>query len=72
MQPPIIVVPHKAPPGSSLIKTLKDWLLIAENLTSKSLQVHTVQAKSKGSIVLIETAKIDHIWAKLKGAWYFS
>ena len=27
---------------------------------------------SKGSISLIETAKIDHIWVKLKGAQYFS
>ena len=32
----------------------------------------TVQAKSKCSIVLRETAKIDHIWAKWKGARYFS
>ena len=31
-----------------------------------------VQAKANGSIVLIEIVKIDHIWAKLKGAWYFS
>ena len=28
--------------------------------------------KFKGSILLIETAKIDHIWVKLKGAQYFS
>ena len=31
-----------------------------------------VQAKAKGNITLIETATIDHIWAKLKGAQYFS
>ena len=30
-----------------------------------------VQAKAKGIIALIETSKIYHIWAKLKGAWYF-
>ena len=30
------------------------------------------QAKAEGTIELIETAKIDHIWAKLKGAQYFS
>ena len=42
------------------------------NLTGNSLKVQTVQAKSIGSIVLIETAKIDHIWAKLKGARDFS
>ena len=29
------------------------------------------QAKSMGSLALIETAKIDHIWSKLKGARYF-
>ena len=31
-----------------------------------------VQAKAKGIIALIEMAKIDHIWAKLKGVQYFS
>ena len=31
-----------------------------------------VHAKAKGTIALIKTANIDHIWAKLKGAWYFS
>ena len=31
-----------------------------------------VQAKVKGTIMLIETAKIDHIWVELKGAQYFS
>ena len=35
-------------------------------------KVKTAQAKSKGSIALIETAKIDHIWAELRGAEYFS
>ena len=35
-------------------------------------KVQTVQAKSKCTNVLIETAKIDHICAKLKGAQYFS
>ena len=40
---------------------------------SKQLpEVQTAQAKSKGSIVLVETAKIGHIWAKLKGARFFS
>ena len=28
------------------------------------------QAKSKSSLALIETAKIDHIWSKLKGVRY--
>ena len=31
-----------------------------------------VQTKLKGTIMLIKTAKIDHIWAELKGARYFS
>ena len=31
-----------------------------------------VQAKAKGTIVLIKTVKIDHIWAKLNDACYFS
>ena len=30
------------------------------------------QAKSKGSLALVETKKIDHIWSKLKGAQYFT
>ena len=30
------------------------------------------QAKSKGSLPLIETAKIDNIWSKLKRAQYFT
>ena len=30
------------------------------------------QAKSKGSLAVIQTAKIDHILSKLKGANYFS
>ena len=42
------------------------------NLTSNSLKFQTVKAKSKGSIELIETAKIDHIWVKVKGARHFS
>ena len=35
-------------------------------------KVQTTQAKLKGSLALIETAKIDHIWSKLKRAKYFS
>ena len=68
---PDIVVPHKALPGSSLTET--ERLVIDYSELNKQLpEVQPVQAKSKGSIVLIETAKIDHIWAKLKGARYFS
>ena len=34
--------------------------------------MQTVQAKVRDTIVLIETAKTDYIWAKLKGAQYLS
>ena len=68
---PIIVVPHKAPPGSSLTKTKR--LVIDYCEFNKQLsKVQTAQAKSKGSIALIETAKIDHTGAKLKGTKFFS
>ena len=65
------MVPHKAPPGSSLTKTKRLVIDYCE-LNKQLPKVQTVQAESKGSIVLIETAKIDHTWAKLKGAKYFS
>ena len=65
------MVPHKAPPGSSLTETKR--LLIGYCKLNKQLpNVQPVQAKSKGSIALIETANVDHIWAELKGAKYFS
>ena len=67
----IIVVLHKAPPGISLAKTNR--LVTDYNELNKQLpKVQSAQAKFKDSIVLIETTKIDHIWAKLKGAKYFS
>ena len=67
----IKVVPCKAPPRSSLTKTKR--LVIDYHEFNKQLpKVQTVQTKSKGSIALIGTAKIDHIWAKLKGTWNFS
>ena len=68
---PIIVVPHKVLPGSSLTET-KRLVIDYHQLKKQLLKVQTVQAKSKGSIVLIETAKINHIWTKLKGAQHFS
>ena len=67
----VIVVPHKTPPRSSLIET--KGLVIDYCEVNKQLpKVQTVQAKPKGIIVFIETAKIDPIWVKLKGARYFS
>ena len=68
---PIIVVPHKTPPGSSLTETKRLVTNYCE-LNKQLPKVQTVQAKSKGSTELIETAKTDHIWVKLKGAQYFS
>ena len=41
-------------------------------LNKQILKVQTTQAKLKGSLALIETAKIDYIWSKLKGAKYFT
>ena len=68
---PSIVVPHKATPGSSLTE-IKRLVIDYCELNKPLPKVQTVQAKSKGSIVLTGTGKIDHIWAKLKGALYFS
>ena len=68
---PIIVVPYKAPSGSSLTETKRLVIHYCE-LHKQLPKIQTVQAKCKGSIALIETAKIDHIWAKLKGSRYFS
>ena len=59
---PIIVVPHKAPSGSSLTET-KRLLFDYCKLIKQLPKGQTAQVKSKGSITLIETAKIDHIWA---------
>ena len=67
----IIVVPCKAPPGSFLTET-KRLVFDYHELNKQLPKVQTAQAKFKGSIALIETAKIDHSWTKLKGAKYFS
>ena len=34
--------------------------------------VQTTQVKSKGTLAMVETAKIDHMWSKLTGTKYFS
>ena len=64
---PIIALPHKAPPRSSLTET-KRLVIVYQELNKQLPIVQTAQAKSQGSIALTDTAKIDHIWAKLKGA----
>ena len=63
---PVIVVPCKALPGSSLTETKRLVIDYCE-LNKQIPTVQTVQARSKGSIALIETDKVDHIWVKLKG-----
>ena len=65
---PIIVVPHTAPPGNKTKRLVIDYCELNKQLP----KVQTVQAKSKSSIVLIETTMIYHIWTKEKGEWYFS
>ena len=60
---PNIVALHNAPPGSYLTKT-KGLVIDYCELNKKLFKVQTAQAKSKDSIALIDTAKIDHIWAK--------
>ena len=68
---PIRVVPRKSKPGPPLAETER-LALNYNNLNKQIPKIQTTQAKFKGSLVLIETAKIDHIWSKLKGAKYFS
>ena len=67
----VIIVPCKAPPGSSLTESKRLVIDYCE-LNKQLPKVQTAQAKSKGSITLIETAKTDNIWDKLRGAKYFS
>ena len=68
---PIIVVPHKAPPGSSFTKTER-LVIDYHDLNQQLPKIQTAQAKSKVSIALIKTAKIEYIRAKLRGEKYFS
>ena len=62
-----MVVPCKAPAGSSLTQ-VKRLVIDYQELNKQLPKVQMVQAKAKGTIALIETAKLDPIWAKLKGA----
>ena len=61
---PIMVVPSKAPAGSSL--TEMSLVIDYQELNKQLPKVQMVQAIVKDTIALIETAKINHIWAKLK------
>ena len=68
---PLTVVPRKSKPGAPLAET--ERLVIDYQELSKQIpKVQTTQVKSKGSLALIETAKIDHIWSNLKGVKYFT
>ena len=67
----IIVVSRKRKPGAPLAET--KWLVIDYRESNKQIpKVQTTHVKSKGSLVLIETAKIYHIWSKLIDTKYFS
>ena len=63
---PFIVVPRRSKPGAPLVGTKRLVIDYCE-LNKQIPKVQTNQVKSNGSLVLIETAKIDHIWSK-----YFS
>ena len=52
---PITVVPRKSKPGAPLEKT-KRLVMDYHNLNKQIPKVKTTQAKSKGSLALIETA----------------
>ena len=66
---PIIVVPREGKPGAPLAETKRLVIDYCE-LNKQIPKVQTTKGKSKGSLALIETAKIDHIWSKLKGTNY--
>ena len=60
---PIIVVPRRSKLGASIAET-KQLVIDYMELNKQIPKVQTTQALSKGSLALIETAKIDHIWSK--------
>ena len=62
---PIIVVLRKGKPGTPLSET-KRSVIDYHKSNEQIPKVQSTQAKYKGSLTLTETAKIDHIWSKLK------
>ena len=59
---PILIVCRKSKSGAPLAET--ERLIIDYHELHKQIsKVQTTQAKSEGSLALIETAKIDHIWS---------
>ena len=67
----VIVVHRKSNLGAPLTETKRLVIDYCE-LNKQIPKVQTTKAKSVGSLALIETNEIDHIWSKLKGAKYFS
>ena len=68
---PIIVVSRESKPGTPLIKT-KRLVIDYWELNKQILRLQTTQVKSKGSLALKETVKMDHIWSKCKVVQYFT
>ena len=62
--------PRKSKPGAPLAET-KRLVIDYRELNKQIPKVQTITAKSKGSLMLIETAKIDHIWSNLRGTNIF-
>ena len=57
---PVIVVPRKSKPGAPLAQT-KRFVIDYPELNKWIPKVKVTQAKLKGSLALIKTAKIEHI-----------
>ena len=68
---PVIVVPRKCKPGVPSAE-MKRVVINYQELNKHISKVQMTQAKSKGSLTLIEMAKINHIWSRLKGKKYFT
>ena len=67
----ITVVPRESKEGTPLAET-KLLVIDYRELIQQIPKVKTTQAKSKGSLALIETTKIDHIWSELKEVTFFT
>ena len=61
---------RKSKAGTILAET-KKLVIDYRELNKQIPKVQMTQAKSKGSLGLIETANIDYVWCKLWGAKYF-
>ena len=68
---PIIVVPRKSKHCAPLAE-IKILVIDYQEFNKQILKVQTTQVKPKGRFASIETAKIDHIWSKLKETKYLT